>query len=129
MSIAAELAIRSGRAAFNRALANADLDGVARMLAPDAILVTGTDSAVISGRKAQLATWKREFGASARTVYTRTPETIAVSPVEPIAFEQGSWTGVLQPGGQELARGSYVAKWREFASGWLIEAELYLTLA
>ena len=124
-----ELAIRMRRAAFNRALAEADLNAIGPILAPNAILVTGTDSAIISGRKAQLVAWKREFAAPARTIYTRAPETILVSPIEPIALEHGHWEGLAAATGQAIASGSYTAKWRESGGAWVIEAEIYLTIA
>ncbi len=123
-----ELAIRLRRAAFNRALADADLDAIGPILSPNTVLVTGSDSAVLSGRKAQLITWKREFASPRRTVYTRTPETILASPVEPIAMEHGRWEGIEAATGQPLASGSYSAKWRETGAGWMIEAEIYVTL-
>lgn len=128
MSSPAELAIRLNRAAFNQALATARLDAIEPLLAPDAILVAGSDSALLSGRKAQLQAWRREFAAADRTVYTRTPDTILVSPVEPIALEQGDWRGVMI-GGRTVASGRYSAKWRELMGQWVIEAEIYLTLA
>ena len=123
-----DIAIRLRRAAFNRALADADLAAIGPLLALDAILVTGTDSAVIAGRKAQLMAWKREFAAPARTVYIRTPEAITASPVEPIALEQGRWEGVVAGSGERLASGIYSAKWRDMGADWVIEAEIYLTL-
>jgi ketosteroid isomerase-like protein len=124
-----DLAIRLRRAAFNRALAEADLNAIGPLLAPNVILVAGTDSAIISGRKAQLVAWKREFAGPARTIYTRTPETILISPVEPIAFEHGQWQGISTTTDQPLASGSYTAKWRMIGTDWVIEAEIYLTLA
>jgi len=129
MTTAPDLAIRLRRAAFNRALAEADLNAITPLLAQNAILVTGTDSAVIAGRKAQLLAWKREFAVPARTIYTRTPETILASPVEPIALEHGHWQGIAATTGQPLASGSYTAKWRMIGADWVIEAEIYLTLA
>ena len=129
MTAPAELEIRMRRAAFNRALADADLAAIGPILAPEAVLVTGTDSAVIAGRKAQLLAWKREFAASARTVYTRTPETITVSPIEPIALDHGRWQGIAIGSDQVLASGTYAAKWRLTGGSWVIEAEIYLTLA
>jgi ketosteroid isomerase-like protein len=128
MPPAPDQAIRQRRDAFNRALAKADLDAIGPLLAPAAILVTGTDSAVISGRKAQLVAWEHEFTAPLRTIYTRTPETILVSPIEPIALEHGRWQGVTVTG-LPLASGSYTAKWRKSGADWVIEAEIYLTLA
>lgn len=134
MTSPAEIAIRLRRAAFNQALATGDLDAIRAVLAPDVVLVAGTDSAVLAGRKAQLLAWKREFAApaSARQVYLRTPGTITVSPVEPIAHEEGRWQGRLAGSAADaapLAAGIYAAKWREAASGWVIEAEIFTTLA
>ena len=122
----ADLAIRLRRAAFNRALDDADLDAIGPILAPAALLVAGTDSAVIAGRKAQLIAWKREFAAPRRIVYVRTPDRIEASPIEPIAFEHGHWRGVVD--GKSMASGSYTAKWRLIGTEWVIEAELFLTL-
>jgi hypothetical protein len=129
MTDPADLAVRLRRAAFNRALAGADLSAIGPLLGPQAILVTGTDSAVLSGRKAQLLAWKREFAASERTIYTRTPDTITASPVKPIAMEHGHWQGVGAGGGEMLAAGTYCAKWRKIGADWVIEAEIYATLA
>lgn len=129
MTPAPELAIRLRRAAFNRALAEADLQAIGPLLAVDAILVAGTDSAILLGRKAQLMAWKREFVAPDRAVYTRTPETIVASPVAPIAMEHGHWQGVGAANGEALTAGSYTAKWRQLGAEWVIEAEIYLTLA
>ncbi|OAN51909.1 MULTISPECIES: DUF4440 domain-containing protein [unclassified Sphingobium] len=129
MTATADLAIRMARATFNRALADADLKAIEPLLARDAILVTGSDSAVITGRKAQLLAWKREFASADRLVYCRTPDRIIVSPVEPVAMEQGQWQGIAADSGRMLASGTYAAKWRETAGSWLLEAEIFVTLA
>ena len=128
MDTASDLAIRLRRAAFNRALSDGSLEPIGPLLAHNAILVTGTDSAVISGRKAQLLVWKREFSAPERIIYKRIPETILASGVEPIALEHGRWHGTTTAG-QPLASGCYTAKWRKVAAHWVIEAEIFLTLA
>lgn len=128
MTASADLAIRLRRAAFNQALAAADLRAIAPLLAPGAVLITGTDSAVLSGRKAQLAAWKQEFATSPRTVYSRTPATIEASPIEPIALELGHWQGVLSTSGTVLAQGSYSAKWRKLGADWVIEGEIFVTM-
>jgi hypothetical protein len=124
-----DLAIRMRRAAFNHALAHGDLSAVGPILAPQTILVTGTDSAILSGRKAQLLAWKREFAATNRAVYVRTPDTIVASSVEPIAMEHGHWQAIRAGEAASLAAGSYVAKWREVDADWVLEAEIYLTLS
>ena len=129
MTAETELAIRLRRAAFNRALAEADLAAIRPILAPYAVVVTGTDSAVRTDRKAQLDIWKANFASPERAIYTRTPDTILASPVEPIALEHGAWQGVMAATGQAFASGAYTAKWRRIGADWVIEAEIYLTLA
>ena len=129
MTTTPDLTIRLRRASFNRALAQADLRMIETLLARDAILVAGTDSAVLAGRKAQMLAWRREFAAAERLIYTRTPGTIIASAVEPIAMEHGQWQGVLASTGEPQASGIYTAKWRQSGENWLIEAEIYLTLA
>ena len=129
MTGSTDLSIRLRRAAFNRALAEGDLAAIGPILARDVVLVTGTDSAVIAGRKAQLQVWKREFAAPSRLVYLRMPGTIVASPVEPIALEHGTWRGTLSTSGEVLASGDYAAKWRKAGEDWIIEAEIFVTLA
>lgn len=122
------LAIRMRRAAFNRALADADLDAIGPLLTQHVVLITGTDSAVLNGRKAQLLAWKREFAAADRTIYTRLPEAIEASDVEPIALEHGRWQGATTAGAA-IASGTYAAKWRQIGADWALEAEIFITLA
>jgi hypothetical protein len=69
------------------------------------------------------------IAAAERTLYTRTPETIHASAVAPVAFEQGRWQGVSAATALPLASGIYTAKWRKSGAEWVIEAEIYLTLA
>lgn len=123
-----DLAIRLRRAAFNRALAEADLVAIGQFLTVDAVLVAGTDSALLSGRKAQLLAWKREFASQDRTIYSRIPAQIELSAVAPIAMEHGKWHGVTQSG-IDLASGTYSAKWRKAGAEWMLEAEIFLTTA
>ncbi len=123
-----DLAIRMRRAAFNRAIAEADLAAIGQFLTNDVVLVAGTDSALLSGRKAQLLAWKREFASPDRTIYSRLPSEIELSAVAPIALEHGKWHGVTLSG-IDLASGIYSAKWRKAGGEWMLEAEIFLTLA
>ena len=129
-----EILIRTRRAAFNRAIAEGDAAAIGPILARDCVMVTGTDSAVIAGRMAQVKVWQREFAARSgssggRLIYVRMPGTIIVSPVEPIALEQGEWQGTDATSGALAASGVYTAKWRELGGLWVIEAEIFVTLA
>lgn len=129
MTASADISIRLARATFNRALADADLPAIGSLLARDVILVTGSDSAVIAGRKAQLDAWKREFAARPRTIYTRIPADISVSAAEPIAMETGTWQGSYEGAGKPSVSGSDAAKWRLVDGAWRLVAEIFVTLA
>ena len=123
-----ELAVRTRRAAFNRAIADGDAAAIGPLLAKDCVMVTGSDSAVIAGRMAQVKIWRREFGHADRLIYQRTPEHVIVSAVEPVAMEQGHWHGTAAGSPQPGASGTYAAKWREMAGEWVIEAEVFVSL-
>ncbi|KQM21316.1 nuclear transport factor 2 family protein [Novosphingobium sp. Leaf2] len=120
----ADLAIRSRRAAFNRAIAHGDAAAIGPILARDCVMVTGTDSAVIAGRLAQVKVWRREFEHIDRLVYVRTTERVEPSPTEPLAMEYGRW----RDAGSPRAFGTYCAKWRLSEGTWVIEAEIFITL-
>lgn len=124
-----DLLIRARRAAFNRAIADGDAAAIGPLLARDCVMVTGTDSAVIASRNAQLQVWRREFAAQARLIYTRLPHDITMSPVAPIALEQGRWEGIAPGAPAPAAAGVYTAKWREVGGQWLIVAEIFVTMA
>lgn len=114
---------------FNRAIADGDAGVIGSFLAHDCVMVTGTDSAVISGRMAQVKVWRQDFAQAGRLVYVPTTERIDVSGIEPIAFEQGRWRGQASGAVGPEASGTYAAKWREIAGAWVIEAEIFVTLA
>jgi ketosteroid isomerase-like protein len=122
-----ELAIRARRALFNRAIAAGDLNAIGPILARDCVMLTGTDSAVIAGRLAQVKVWRREFASATRDIYVRKPCTFDISAVAPIALEHGIWTAEA-PTGERVTGGTYSAKWRAIRGEWLIEAELFITL-
>lgn len=114
------------RQAFNAAIRDADLAAIEAVLAPDVVLVTGTDSDLFQGREAQLAVWRSDFEerANDRMVYVRTPECVERSDLVPIALEHGRWRGEGPAGA--FAAGRYTAKWRREGT-WRIEAELFMT--
>lgn len=128
MTSPTDLPIRTRRAAFNRAIADGDAAAIGPILARECVMVTGTDSAVIAGRMAQVKVWQREFASPNRLIYIRTPVSITLSPIEPIALEQGEWQGSERVTGALIASGLYTAKWRGTGGQWLIEAEIFITL-
>lgn len=128
-SAADELAIRTRRATFNRAISDRDAQAIAPILARDCVMMTGTDSAVIAGRMAQVKVWRREFSVPSPAVYVRTSSQVMVSAAEPLAMEEGEWQGLDGASGTVTSSGSYCAKWRKVGDQWLIEVEIFVTLA
>lgn len=122
------VAIREARDSFNRAIAQKDHEAIAGILAEDVILVTGTDSDLLSGRAVQVAVWREDFKDDGRLVYVRSPDCVSLSPILPIALETGTWRGAPQAGGDDYLGGSYVAKWRLAGGRWILEAEIFATM-
>lgn len=125
----AERQIRAQRGAFNRAIATGDVKGIAAVLADNVQLITGTDSALLAGKAAQLAIWTQDLSDRSRGIYVRTPDRVRVSAIRPMALETGHWRGVDTAWSKDWASGDYVAKWRRIAGAWRIESETYMTLA
>jgi ketosteroid isomerase-like protein len=124
-----EIAIRAARSAFNVAIAKGDLAAIGSVLADYAQIMTGAQSLVYSGRDGGLRLWKEDLAAPSRGIYVRTPATIELSPVGPMAFEIGHWKGVDNKLPNAWASGVYSAKWRKTNGKWLIESEIYMTIA
>jgi hypothetical protein len=59
--------------------------------------------------------------------YVRTPESVALDQDGARAAEQGRWVGTWR--GQPSLSGVYLAAWRKSVGQWVIESELYVTLA
>ncbi|NNU17246.1 DUF4440 domain-containing protein [Parvularcula sp. ZS-1/3] len=120
--------ITEARAAFNRAIAEKKTGPIKRLLVEDAVLVTGTDSGVISGRDAQVEVWRADFAQAGRFVYVRTPRCVLPSEEEPIVTELGTWVGKPEKADGSEVRGDYTAKWREVEGKWKLEAEIFTTV-
>lgn len=116
------------RAAFNQAISEKKTGPIKRLLVEDVVLVTGTDSGVISGRDAQVEVWREDFKQPSRFVYVRTPACILPSEEEPIATELGTWVGKPEKADGSEVRGDYTAKWRQVDGKWKLEAEIFTTV-
>jgi ketosteroid isomerase-like protein len=122
-------AIEAQRAAFNTAIAEADIAGIDAVLAEDVILRAGTSSTLYAGREAQIEIWAEDFAAGTdRLIYVRTPDCIEASPLVDFAFEYGHWRGTPAGGGtDDFVAGRYTAKWALQDGNWRLDAELFLT--
>lgn len=119
--------VLAARTAFNKAIADKNIDAIAAVLAEDVLLVTGTGSDIFTGRAAQLPLWEEDFAADHRVLYERTSGCVSVSPLRPIALETGAWRGVNTANADDFAAGTFAAKWRVIDGAWRLEAEIYST--
>lgn len=124
----AEAQIRAQRAAFNRAIAAADLPAIAAVLADNVQMITGSDSIHVAGKQAHLDRWAEGFKDPNRLVYVRTADRVTVSPLLPIALEHGHWRGAPAGSAKDWVGGDYTAKWRRADGVWRVEVETYVTM-
>ena len=115
------------RELFNQAIVDQNIKAIESVLHEDVILITGTDSDVYTGRRAQLAIWNDDFSNPDRAVYVRTPTCVRVSSVFPVALENGIWRGEQSNHTGTFAAGSYAAKWRMVGTHWRVESEIFAT--
>lgn len=123
----AEREIRAQRTAFNRAIAAADLNAIAEVLADNVQMITGSDSIHVAGKQAHLDRWAEGFKDPNRLVYVRTTTQVTVSPILPIALEYGHWRGTPTAKPNDWIGGDYTAKWRRIDDIWRVEVETYVT--
>lgn len=124
----AERAIRDQRAAFNRAIAAADLPAIAAVLADNVQMITGSDSIQVAGKQAHLDRWAEGFKDPNRLIYVRTTDRVTVSPLLPIALETGHGRGAASAQPNDWIGGDYTAKWRCIDGVWKVEVETYVTM-
>jgi ketosteroid isomerase-like protein len=124
-------AVRSARAAQNRAIASLDTAAVASFWTEDVEIRRGLGALTV-GREAYRNLFNPDSGAVARgeeLIYQREPATIEVSTHWPLAYESGTWTGHLgRADGPVLIGGSYAAQWVKRDGRWLIRGEVYVAL-
>jgi ketosteroid isomerase-like protein len=121
-----DIAIRAKRKLTNRLIAAHDALRLRPHLTDDMVLIAG-DGTPIQGADAVVAAFAAQFADSGFIDYLRTTEQVEVAADGARAAETGRWTGTWK-GGVEM-RGVYMAAWRENRGQWLLERELYVTLA
>ena len=121
----AEEAIRANNQKFSETFMRGDAAGVAalytedaRLMPPDAPMMTGTESI-------------RQFwvGAMAMGIKEAALETIEVKPCGEYACEIGRFTLSIEAGAGERARqtGKYVVLWKRTGGGWKLDVDIWNT--
>jgi hypothetical protein len=116
-----EDAIRARRRLTNKLIAAKEAARLRPFFLADARLITG-DGGLILGVDAIVDAFAAQFREPRFVAYVRTPETVALDAGGGRAAETGRWTG------NEMS-GAYMAAWRKVTGQWIIESELFVTLA
>ena len=124
-------AVRSARAAQNRAIAALDTAVIASFWTDDVEIRRGL-GVLVTGRNAYKRLFNPDSGAVARgeeLIYQREPVTVEVSAQWPLAYEEGTWVGHLRRAdGPPMIGGRYAAQWVKRDGKWLIRGEVYVAL-
>jgi hypothetical protein len=114
-------AIAARRRLINKRIATRDAQGLRPFFAPDAQLIPG-GGGLILGVDAIVEAFAAQFREPGFVAYVRAPDSIEVDAAEERAAETGRWTG-------NGMSGTYLAAWRKVTGQWMIESELFVTLA
>ncbi|MBS0331584.1 MAG: nuclear transport factor 2 family protein [Proteobacteria bacterium] len=118
---APEDAIRARRRLTNRFIADKQAPRLRPFFMPDARLIPG-GGGLILGADAIVAAFGEQMRQPGFEAYVRTPDAVEVDASGDVAAETGRWTGNGQSG-------AYLAAWRKVGGQWVIESELFVTLA
>jgi hypothetical protein len=116
-----EDAIRARRRLTNKFIAERQALRLRPFFAADARLIPGGGGLVL-GAEAIVDAFAQQFRDPAFVAYVRTPDLIEIDATGEIAAETGRWTG-------NGLSGAYMAAWRKCTGQWVIESELFVTLA
>ena len=118
--------IKTLREASNKAIVAGNIAGFSASLDQDFVVVTGNGSFL--SRDAYIAAFQKDFEDPRSVRFERMIDSIEVSGSVPLAAEHGHWEGRL-PGGAVIFSGTYLAMWRNTATGWKLRSELFVSLA
>ncbi|SFO03508.1 hypothetical protein SAMN04488519_103175 [Algoriphagus ornithinivorans] len=113
------------RAKSNAALRAFDEELNATFLT-DGILITTGAGTLISGKNELLEYIRKASGP--RMYWIRTPDEIIVNPETQLAWESGTWKGIVEGSEEPVVGGNYAAQWTKKSGQWLIQSELFVAL-
>ena len=118
---APEDAIRARRRLTNKFIAEKQAQRLRPFFAADARVIPG-GGGLILGADAIVEAFAQQFREPGFVAYVRTPVTVDVDGAGETAAEIGRWTG-------NGLSGAYMTAWRKLTGQWVIESELFVTLA
>ncbi|PZQ59399.1 MAG: DUF4440 domain-containing protein [Phenylobacterium zucineum] len=118
-------AVRARRKLTNKLIAAHEAARLRPFFAADVKLIVG-DGSLILGVDDVLAAFVAQFAEPDFRTYLRETEDVTVDADGLRAAERGRWTGSWA---DRTMTGTYLATWRKVTGQWLIENELYVSLA
>jgi ketosteroid isomerase-like protein len=130
LTTADQALIRRARLEQNAAIVHHDLDAIASYWTDDVTICRGL-GLQLAGKAAYRQLFAGDDPTSKNVViYERIPLRIETSPVWPLAFETGTWTGHLgDANGATVIQGRYSAQWVKRDDKWFIRSEVFVALA
>lgn len=120
-----EDAIQARRRLTNKLIAGKDAARLRPFFLADAKVIVG-DGTLVAGAAAILEAFAAQFAEPGFVTYVRTPSSVVLDAEGARAAEHGAWVGTWKD--REMS-GSYFAVWRKVTGQWVIESEVYVTLA
>ncbi|WP_454759076.1 nuclear transport factor 2 family protein [Caulobacter segnis] len=119
-------AIAARRKLTNKLIAAKDAARLRPFFDPRMTLIAG-DGSLLLGAEDVLAAFASQFADRGFIAYVRTTEQIDLDADGMRAAERGRWVGLSKDAAEQS--GTYLATWKKVTGQWVIENELYVTLA
>lgn len=118
-------AIRARRRLTNKLIAAHDAARLRPFLAADMKLIPG-DGGLLVGSDAVIEAFAGQFRDPEFITYIRTTDSVTLNADAKRAAETGLWVAKWT---SSQVSGTYLACWRKITGQWVIESELFITLA
>lgn len=119
-------AIAARRKLTNKLIAAKDVARLRPFFDPRVTLIAG-DGSLLLGAEDVLAAFAGQFADKGFVAYVRTTEDITLDAEGARAAERGRWVGTWKDAPEQS--GTYLATWKKVTGQWVIENELFVTLA
>ena len=119
-------AIAARRQLTNKLIAAKDAARLRPFFDPRVTLIAG-DGSLLLGAEDVLAAFASQFADKDFVAYARTTEEITLDAEGARAAERGRWVGTWKDAPQQS--GTYLATWKKVTGQWVIENELFVSLA
>lgn len=124
-----ENAIRAQRRRTNKLIADHEAERLRPFFDAEIKLIAG-DGTLIEGADAVVAAFDGQFRDPTFVTYLRSTDSVTIDGEGMRAAEPGTWVATWRgPRGDMQVTGRYLAVWKKAGAQWVIESELFVTLA